>query len=352
MNVYIKKRYPGHRYEYLIFVTYKMTDIETNQKRKRDISALFKKGKYINDDYSLNYDVFDPKKPGPLFNNLNIANQWFWSTKSISIIENNTHISNDHLMKIISYLSPLPFNAYLYCDINSTNENTYKIYTLNDVKIYKDSTNKSKQLLTENPYSNYYLFKLPPGKRIIFSAETEFNKPYIYKSEYLIDAQLEIKEIILFDVIDKSMLKLNPEQKFIYTDIAIRKDTVLDSFKKDSQTCVKFRRPHIIHTLPSFETEKKLYDIMKIDKDMFYSYFERLYDEDNLSFIEEDSDTNIIIGYSIVGSSIYTINFLLDSFTNLRRNMSNHNFNDSEFITDLLNMLINNLENIKKTNYK
>jgi len=342
-NIYIRKRYPGNRFEYLIFIVYKNESIKINEDRKRDIFYIFKKGNQIIND----------KNVGPLFDNNNMPNQWFWSKKSVKINENNTHLSTDHLSNIISYITPLPYNASLYLDVDTTKEITYKIITLNDAKIYKETTtnidNNSRKdikiLIDEIPYKNYYICKLPPGKKLSLSADTEFNKPYIYNSEYDIDSQQEIKEIILFDIIDRSNLKLNKEQKFIYTDQVYNKQNINNVYPLMTNNISKFRRNHIIPLLPPFNDNKKLYSLMNINEELFINYFKRLNDEDNLNFIKENMDDNIVIGFSIIGSSVYCIKFLENAFTNLRRNLSLYNFNDKDFVMNIITQMINKLYN-------
>lgn len=336
----IIKRYPGNRYEYLIHVSYPISNsIKSNTDKKLDIFSLFKKGNHI-----IAEKTNRPSLVGPLFCSLNMPNQWFWSKKSINITENTTHMSNDHLMNIISYISPFPFNVYLYADFNTTNNKSYQICTLNDCKLYREIDGQ-KKLLDTNPYSSYYLFKLPPGKRLVFSCETEFAIPYIFKNEYDIDAQMEIKDVILFDVIDKTMLKINPEQKYIYTNLEINKKSVQNTFLKSSNTCAKFRRPHIMPILPSYTDDKKIYEAINITKEKYDNYHSRIKHEDSMDFI--DHDKYITVSFSIIGSSIYTIRYLHDALLNLRRNFSQFTFNDKQFISDIITLFIEKLESFK-----
>jgi len=352
-NTYIKKRYPGNRFEYLIFIVYKSENIKINEDRKKDIFYIFKKGNQVINDKK---DIDKSLNVGPLFDNNNMPNQWFWSKKSVKITENNTHLSTDHISNIISYITPLPYNASLYCEFDTMKEITYKIFTLGDAKIYKEtlsnkdtllnketSNKNTKQFINDIPYKNYYICKLPPGKRLCLTADTEFNKPYVYNSEYDIDAQQEIKEIILFDIIDRSNLKLNKEQKFIYTDQSFNKQTITNTYSLMSNNISKFRRPHIIPVLPPFNKNKKLYELMTINEELFINYFKRINEEDNLSFIEENMDDHIVIGFSIIGSSVYCIKFLENAFTNLRRNLSLYSFNDKTFVMNIITQLINKL---------
>lgn len=344
-NIYIKKRYPGNRFEYLLFITFKIEDIKTNEDRKKDLLFLFKKGNQV---------IQNKIGAGPLFDINNMPNQWFWSKATIKILQNNTSLSNDHLTNIICYLPPMHYHASLYCDFDTTNEKTYKIFTFGDCKMYKDlvenNTTQNKQLIEDMPYKSYYICKLPPSKKIKIIAETEFNKPYIIKSEYDIDAQQEIKEIILFDIIDKTYLNMNKEQQFIYTNQSINKQNVTNTYPLMTNLSAKFRRPHIVPILPPFKDNKDLYNILDIDQNLFLSYFKRLSDEDNLSFITEDFNENIVIGFSIIGSSPYCIKFLDNAFSNLRRNLSLYSFNDKEFILNIITLIINKLSQISNIN--
>lgn len=342
MEVYISKRYPGNRYEYLVSVVYEITSPRINQQRKLDIFKLFKKGNQMIADKNNNQSLV-----GPLFSQMNIPSQWFWSKNSISISENNTHMSNDHITNIISYIAPFPFNARLYAEFDTQHEKAYKICTLGDCKIFRESSDDSnkKQLIDKNPYASYYLFKLPPGKRLVFSAETEFSTPYVSKSEYDIDAQLEIKEIILFDVVDTTQQLCNPEQTYIYSNLEIERKSVTNIFTKSSNTCVKFRRPHVLPILPSINDAPHIYEYMQITKDNYNNYYKRIQTEDLLN--HDIADKNISVTFSIIGSSIYTTKFLHDALSNLRRNIAHYSniFNDIEFIRDVISQLIKKLEN-------
>jgi hypothetical protein len=355
MKVFFEKRYPDNRYEYTITIAFKSENLKINQDRKLDIFALFKKGNPIIAEKNNNKEMV-----GPLFCPMNMPSQWFWSKKATKIIENNTHMSNDHITNIISYITPFPFNAYLYCDIDTSTDKTFRIVKLGDCHIYRDSSSISsneksssvdtqKKTILDNPYNNYYLFKLPPGKKIVFSSETEFNKPYIFKNEYDTDAQMEIKEIILFDIVDKSMRIYNPDQKFLYTDLEINKKSVTNTFTKMTNTCEKFRRAHIRPILPEYDGDvyKKLYKIAGINKEMYDTYYRRLDEEDSLSKYNIDDETHIIVSFSIIGSSIYAVKFMHDALVNLRRNYAHFHFNDSQFISEIINELIECLDNFR-----
>lgn len=340
-NASVNKRYPGNRYEYLISVSYEITTPLDDQQRKLDLFALFKKGNQIIAEKQNNQSLV-----GPLFSPMNIPYQWFWSKKSVNIIENNTHMSKDHLMNIISYITPFPFNAYMYAEFDTSNDKVYRICTLGECKIYRESSDDSskRHLIQNNPYSSYYLFKLPPGKRLVFSVENEFSTPYNYKNEYDVDAQLEIKEIILFDVVDKTQKKCNPEQTFLYTNLEIDKKSISNTFTKSSNTCAKFRRPHILPSLPSYEEAPHIYEHMNISKKEYELYHERIIKEDTLGDNESNS---IVVSFSIIGSSVYTIKFLNDALINLRRNLSHFNFNDKQFISEVINILVDKLTTFK-----
>lgn len=350
MYVNIKKRYPGNRYEYLITVAYKIKEsVRENQDRKLDLFTLFKKGNQIIAEKQSN-----PSLVGPLFSSINMPSQWFWSKKSVRILENNTHMSIDHLTNIISYIAPLPFNAYMHGIFDTTDSKnsptqnkTYRICTLGDCRLYRESSNDDNEKIeiNTNPYASYYLFKLPPGKRLEFTAETEFSIPYVYKNEYDIDAQMEIKEIILFDVIDHTQLKCNPEQKFIYTDLDIDKKSVTNTFVKSSSTCAKFRRNHILPVLPTYEQMPHIYKCMNISRNDYITYHERIKQEDENRLV--DPNTHISVTFSIIGSSTYTIKFLNDALTNLRRNIAQFDFKDKQFVSDVTNELIQKLESFK-----
>lgn len=319
-----------------------MDNYKTDQDRKSDIMYMMKKGNIVLNDIS---DSDQGKQGGPLFNNMNMPNQWFWSKKSVKITHNNTFMSNEHITNIIKYIAPLPFHASMYCDIDTTNEYTYKIFTLADVKIYKETSEKDKMsLLEHHPYKNYYLFKVPPGKKISFTAETEFNKPYVCTSEYDVDAQQEIKEILLFDIVDKWLLKGNQKQQFVYVNQDLDKRNVNNTFMLTSNNAAKFRRPHIVPILPPYYDNKRLYSLAGITETSLKEYFQRLHNENELSFIKENSDNHIIIGFSIVGSSLYCPRFLEVAFINLRRNISNFTFLDKDFILQLVSAIISKIE--------
>lgn len=343
MHVHFQKRYPGNRYEYFVSIAYKISpnSPRLDQERKLDIFKLFKKGNQIIAEKNSN-----PELVGPLFSPINLPNQWFWSKKSIRIIENNTHMSNDHIINFISYIAPLPFNAYMYAEFDTTNEKTYKICTLGECKLYREHSTSSgenkKVLIDNNPYNTYYLFKLPPGKKLVFTAETEFSIPYVYKDEYDIDAQLEVKEVILFDVIDKTMLKCNPDQKFIYTDLEIERKNVTNNFQKTSNTCAKFRRPHILPILPSIKDDPLIYKLMNISEDTYNLYHDRIKYENDM--FHQSPDTHITVTFSVIGSSVYTVKFLHDALVNLRRNLTQFTFNDKTFIAELITNIIERLD--------
>lgn len=344
MYVKLTKRYPGNRYEYLLSVSYPIEKASPriNQDRKLDIFALFKKGNQAIADKNNNQSLV-----GPLFCQLNMPSQWFWSKKSARIIENNTHMSDDHIINLLSYITPLPFAAHLYAEFDTRDNHTYKICTLGDCKLYRETQEESsaKQLLSVNPYASYYLFKLPPGKRLVFSINTEFSTPYIYKNEYDLDAQNEIKEIILFDVVDRTLLSWNPEQTFLYTNTDIDKRSVTNTFTKMSNTCAKFRRPHILPLLPSYEQAPHIYTYMQISRDTYDRYHARVRDEDELAIA--DHDKHITVAFSLIGSSTYTIKFMHDAFLNLRRNLAHFTFRDKQFISDVINEIINKLATFK-----
>lgn len=350
MNTYFFKRYTGTRYEYLVFITYEIDkkNPEKNQYKKQDILYLFKKGNIALTD-KIKKEVI--KTIGPLFDDNNLQNQWFFSKKSIDIINNNTHMSIDHIRNIIKYISPITNDISMYCDFNTENEKNFKIFTLEDAKIVNKSTDK---IITKHHLSKYFICKLPPGKRLTFNASTEYNKPYIDDNEYDIDAQQEIKEIILFDIVDNTLLELNNDQKFLYFDQSINKQEIDNNYKHTINNSAKFRRNHIIPILPNYKTEKILYDILKIDENKLIETFTRYESENNLSFIKEDLKKNIAIGFSIVGSSEYCPIYLFNSFSSLRSNISQYKFYDKDFMIDLITNIINSINNYiyERTNKK
>lgn len=321
-----------------------MEDDEIDQNRKKDILYLFKKGNPILADKN-GHDYLS--QSCPLFSVDNAPNQWFWSRSTVKISYNNTHMSNDHIENIIKYIVPFQYNATLVCDIDTSDAKTFTIITLGHLKIYKESQDKDTRTLIENhPYKNYYLFKLPPGKKLIFSAETDFNKLHIQTNEYDTDAQQEIKEIILFDVVDRSMLKLNSNQKFLYTDVELKKKELTSTFNFYTNTSAKFRRPHILPILPSYDEKRILYEVAEITKDKYVKYLDRIEKEDKLSFVDENLDDHIFVGFSVIGSSPYCTKFMEIAMTNLRRNISDYKFNDKDFVLNTLTMMINKLARI------
>jgi len=343
MNTYFIKRYPGTRYEFLCFVTFEIEkDNKINQCKKQDILYLFKKGNMM-------LPSNDKKYVGPLFDNTNIQSQWFFSKKSINIEFNNTHYSIDHLRNMFKYISPVSKEVVLYCNFNTENDSSYKIFTIKDGKMINKSTDK--QIEVEH-LSNYFLCKLPPGKKLIFNIETEFNKPYIVDIEYDIDSQSEIKEIILFDIIDTTMLALNKQQQFLYEHTSISKSEVTNNSNHTTNTAVKFRRNHIIPIIPDYLTKQHLYDYLNITKNKIEMNFTRYKEEDNLSFIKEDVNRNIVIGFSLIGSSEYCPIYMYNSFVSLRRNIHMYDFNDKEFVVNVITSFINTINKYikEKTN--
>ena len=337
------KRYSGNRYEYMYFISFKIDwdKLDVNQGRKRDIMILMR------------------KHNGILFNSDNETNQWFFSKNTCVVDKNNTQMSIDHLRNMFHYISPLPGNITIYFDANTFEKqddeinkddeikftsNKYKLYTLRDAKIVK----KGGEEIKDHNLKNYFVCVLPQNKELSFSISTEFNKPYAIDDNYDLDAQQEIKSIILFDVIDPTLKVENPAQTFLYVDNVFDKAKLEMNYGHTADKCYKFRKPHVKFIVPEYDKKKYLYDIMKISKSDVETYNKRIKDDDELNYIKVSKDENIIIGYSLIGSSEYLPTYFSNILSNVRRKIGKYTFYDKEFITRVLTNSINNINHYIK----